>query len=83
MIRFTIKNIEIEMVAKIDSMSSYNDNYYKIKPYEGDFYNFYDNDVVRITSCDDWYEETAYIGKIVDGNFVPALMITYDPEECL
>ena len=83
MIRFTIKNIEIDAVERIDSISSYNDNYYKIRSCEDNFYNFYDNDVLRITSCDDRYEETAYIGKIVDDNFVPALMITYDPEECL
>ena len=83
MIRFTIKNIEIDAVERIDSISSYNDNYYKIKSCEDNFYNFYDNDVLRIISRADLYEETVYIGKIVDGNFVPALMITYDPEECL
>lgn len=71
------------MIERIDSISSYNDNYYKIKSYEGDFYNFYDNDVARIKSCDDEYEESIYIGKIVDGKFIPAFMITYDPEKHL
>ncbi len=63
MIRFTIKNIEIDAVERINSISSYNDNYYKIKSCEDNFYNFYDNDVIRITSCDDW--KISYLGKLL------------------
>ena len=78
---FTIKNIEIEMIERIDSISSYNDNYYKIKSCEGDYYDFYENDVMRIKSYDDEYEESVYIGKIVNGKFIPAFMITVDAGE--
>lgn len=73
---FNIKNIEIEIVERIDSISSYNDNYYKIKFCQNDYYDFYGNDVARIKSYDDEYEESVYIGKIVDGKFIPAFMIT-------
>lgn len=78
---FSIKNIEIEMIERIDSISSYNDNYYKIKSCENDYYDFYGNDVARIKSYDDEYEESLYVGKIVDGKFIPAFMITYDAGE--
>lgn len=83
MIRFTIKNIEIEVVERIDSISSLYDNYYKIKSCEDAHYNFYGNDVIRvksirIKSCDDKYEEFVYIGKLVDSKFMPAFMITYE-----
>lgn len=81
MIRFTIKNIEIEMVERIDSISTYNDNYFKIKSYLDEHYDFYGNDVMRIKSYDDEYEESAYIGKLVNGKFIPAFMITYDERE--
>ena len=81
MTRFTIKNIEIEMIERIDSISSYNDNYYKIKPCEGDYYDFYENDVMRIKSYDDEFEDSVYIGKIVDDKFIPAFMITVDTGE--
>lgn len=75
---FSIKNIEIEMIERIDSISSYNDNYYKIKSCEGDYYDFYGSDVMRIKSYDDEYEESVYIGKIVNGKFIPTFMIAVD-----
>lgn len=81
MTRFTIQNIEIEIVERIDSVSTYNDNYFKIESYLDGYYDFYGNDVIRIKSCDDEYEESAYIGKLVDGKFIPAFMITYDAGE--
>ena len=43
--------------------------------------NFYENDVMRIKSYDDEYEESVYIGKIVNGKFIPAFMITVDAGE--
>lgn len=70
---FTIENIEIEIVERIDFISVYNDNYFKIKSCLGDYYDFYENDVMRIKSYDDEYEESGYIGKFVDGKFIPAL----------
>ena len=75
---FSIKNIEIEMIDRIDSISSYNDNYFKIKSCEGDYYDFYGSDVMRIKSYDDEYEESVYIGKIVNGKFIPTFMIAVD-----
>lgn len=78
---FSIKNIEIEMVERIDSISTYNDNYFKIESYLDECYDFYGNDVIRIKSYDDEddeYEKSAYIGKLVNGKFVPAFMVTYD-----
>lgn len=80
---FTITNIEIEVVEKIDAISSYNDNYYKIKSCENDYYDFYGNDILRIKSYDDEYEEYIYIGKIIDGTFVPAFMTVCDTGECI
>lgn len=78
---FSIKNIEIEIIERIASISSYNDNYYKIKSCENDYYDFYGNDIARIKSYDDEYEESVYIGKIVDGKFMPSFMITCDAGE--
>lgn len=74
----TIQNIEIELVERIDSISSYNHNYYKIKSCVGDYYDFYGNDVIYILSEDDTSESSLFIGKIVDEKFVPAFMVTYD-----
>lgn len=84
---FNIKNIEIEIIEKFDSISSYNDNYYKIKPCENDYYDFYGNDILRIKSYDDEYEESSicicYVGKIIDGTFIPAFMTICDTGECI
>lgn len=77
---FTIKNIEIEIVERIDSISAYNHNYYKIKPSCGDYYDFYDNDVIYVESEDDTYLSSVYVGKIVNEKFVPAFMITHEEE---
>lgn len=77
---FTIKNMEIEIVEKIDSISAYNHNYYKIKPSCGDYYDFYDNDVIYVKSEDDTYMTSVYVGKIVNEKFVPAFMITHEEE---
>ena len=70
---FSIKNIEIEIVEHIKSISAYNHNYYKIKPSCGDYYDFYDNDIAYIESYDD-----EAIQSVIDGKFVPAFMATYD-----
>lgn len=72
-----IQNIMIKIVERLDSFSSYSDNYYKIKSSVGDYYNFFGNDVMRIQSYDE-FEESIYIGKFVDGKFIPALMISRD-----
>lgn len=83
MTRFTIKNIEIELVEHIKSISTYNHNYYKIKPFCGDYYNFYDaydNDIIHIESYDDEAIYSVYFGKFIDGKFVPVFMVTYDEE---
>lgn len=75
----TIKNLEIEVVEKIESISAYNHNYYKIKPC-GNYYDFYDNDVVYVKSEDDAYITLVYVGKIVNEKFVPAFMMAYEEE---
>lgn len=75
---FSIKNIEIEVVEHIKSISAYNHNYYKIKPFCGDYYDFYDNDIAYIESYDDEAIQSVYFGKFIDGKFVPAFMATYD-----
>ena len=75
---FSIKNIEIEIVEHIKSISVYNHNYYKIKPSCGDYYDFYDNDIAYIESYDDEAIKSVYFGKFIDGKFVPAFMVTYD-----
>lgn len=75
---FTIKNIEIEIVEHIKSISTHNHNYYKIKPSCADYYDFYDNDIAYIESYDDETIQSIYFGKFIDGKFVPAFMVTYD-----
>ena len=75
---FSIKNIEVEIVEHIKSISAYNHNYYKIKPSCGDYYDFYDNDIAYIESYDDEAIQSVYFGKFIDGKFVPAFMVTYD-----
>lgn len=64
----------------IDSISVYNHNYYRIKTSVGDYYDFYDNDVMYVESEDDVYLSSVYVGKIVNEKFVPAFMITYEEE---
>lgn len=75
-----IKNIEIEVIERIDSISAYNHNYYRIKTRAGDYYDFYDNDVIYVESQDDVYLSSVYVGKIVNEKFIPAFMITYEEE---
>lgn len=75
-----IKNLEIEVIERIDSISAYNHNYYRIKTCVGDYYDFYDNDVIYVESQDDVYLSSVYVGKIVNEKFIPAFMITYEEE---
>lgn len=76
MTRFNIKDINIEVIERLDSISAYNHNYYKIKSSSGDYYEFYDNDVMYVESRDDCVYETVYIGKLAEGNFIPAFVLT-------
>lgn len=80
MIYFTIKNIEIEIIERIESISTYNHNYYKIKLSCDEYYDFYDNDIIYIVSKDDTCSSSLYVGKIVNEKFVPAFMIKYEEE---